>query len=139
MSDDFELVRNRAIESVVENLHALLGTYRSASYECPNSSEQSALCGAVMLGTLTREMEKLALLEPRPEVPFSNLTLRALCEKLEEIVSPRWVPYRNGYGGRLHNCGLTEAINVIVVNAMSEVIVSELTSLKRGVPDEMQD
>jgi hypothetical protein len=103
VTEQFDLQRYQAIESVIEGLHSQLDKYRSASYECPMNGSQSFSCGSFMLGSLTKEMESSDLLKPRPEVSFSDLSFYGVCKKVRAFKSPTWVlPDSNGYYSQQH-------------------------------------
>ncbi|KAF2026285.1 hypothetical protein EK21DRAFT_103357 [Setomelanomma holmii] len=87
---DIDCRRYQVIESVVSQLHDLLDTYRSSKYECPDGTNNSFQCGAIMLGALTKQLDGMALLSPRLEVPFPGLSFAALCTKAKSMKSPAW-------------------------------------------------
>ncbi|CAN9266257.1 unnamed protein product [Alternaria alternata] len=74
LSDEIDNTRYQAIEFVIEALHGRLERYRSADYVCPSDANQSFMCGSFLFGSLTKELSRLELMSPRPEVPFPGLS-----------------------------------------------------------------
>ncbi|KAF2127448.1 hypothetical protein P153DRAFT_67816 [Dothidotthia symphoricarpi CBS 119687] len=119
-----EIVRKRyqVIESVIEPLHALLDKYRNSKYVCPRNDDLSFQCGSFLLGALTRELDRLDLFSPRPEIPFYKITFDSLCKLVQNIMSPEW--RHSGYSSHgyssqniLHACSLKTEVTGIVNKA----------------------
>jgi hypothetical protein len=53
-------------------MYALLDSYRDLHCICPVDKVHSSLCGSVMFGVLTKELDKLGLL-PRPSEPYHGM------------------------------------------------------------------
>jgi hypothetical protein len=120
--------RHHAIEYVIERLHKLLDTYRSADYACPYANEQSFQCGSFLLGALTKEMDAMGLLKPRPEVPFQGLSFQGVCGKLQAMRDLPWYSDRRSY----HPCTLQIAVNPIIQEASVGLQGLDIVTLKKG-------
>ncbi|KAF2846102.1 hypothetical protein T440DRAFT_558419 [Plenodomus tracheiphilus IPT5] len=137
ISDEIDSMRSQAIESMIQGLHLMLGRYRSANYVCVEDGTQTSLCGSLLLGTLTREMDSLAILTPCPENPFSALSVDSVCEKIEGIQSPEWVSYSEGVSHRRRNymqkhpCSLTPAIESLKSDVTATVVGLDIFHLKK--------
>jgi hypothetical protein len=127
------------MESIIGQLHDLLDKYRSSSYKCPSNSgtENSFNCASFLLGTMTKELDRMMLYSPRPEIPFAKLSLNSLCEKLRTIKSPIWHESYNGYGnsyqrGGQHSCNLNTTVVKIVDAAKATATGLELMEVSQG-------
>lgn len=81
--DEIDPQRCLAIEAVINELHTLVDKFRSVDYVCPLGSQHSFFCGSVLLGALTKELDRWEMLSPRPEVPFQNMSLSGLRTQLK--------------------------------------------------------
>lgn len=115
--DTIDSKRYQRLETLIQGLHALLDKYRSADYTCPRDESDSFMCGAFLLGALTKGMDSLRLLSPRPEVPFSGLSLLHLCGKIRALESPEWVNYTRSRYRESHGCTLHEVTETLVHSA----------------------
>jgi hypothetical protein len=132
------------MESVIEQLHALLEKHRSIDYECPTSDASSFECGSMMPGALTRELDRMTLLSPRPEVPFAERSFSGLCDTFKRIKSPQWSEYKSNsadlnhykYGsphsGRtLHVYNFEKTVEGIVATAYVAVVGLDLSEMEK--------
>jgi hypothetical protein len=118
-TDEMDLARYQAIESIVEGLHALLKDYRSATYVCPTrGSGCSFACGSFLLGALSKGMDAMGLLYPRPEVPFEHVSFNKLCDDVQNMHSPSWREY---YSKGAHGCTLNTAMTALITDASAAV------------------
>ena len=126
--------RYQAIECVIEGVHSLLDKYRQSDYVCEVNTSQSFVCGSFLLGALLKELDAHALLMPRPEAPFTKLSFKGICGKVQTIQSPGWaVPtVNNYYGQNRHGCSLNTAVEPIVAKAKVAVVGLELDTMKKG-------
>ncbi|KAH7357590.1 hypothetical protein BKA66DRAFT_552777 [Pyrenochaeta sp. MPI-SDFR-AT-0127] len=131
---EINLERHAAIEELIKGLHNLLDKYRSVDYSCPSNSAHSFSCGSILLGALTREMDRLSLLMPRPRAPFLNLSFDDVCEKILTIKSPEWYIHGSSshYGHGRHSCTLDEAINAVVSRAGETVAGVNISQSKKS-------
>jgi hypothetical protein len=130
--------RSQAIQSLIDRLHVHLAKYRMRDYVCPEEKSQSLQCGCVLLGALTRELDRLELLSPRPQKPFSFLSYNLLCDSMKTIQSPIWI-YR-GHAQLLggprptlaHKCSLQAVVAGIVNDAAATVTGLDLEETKES-------
>ena len=87
--------------------------YRSAEYKCPSDEKLSFNCGSMLLGGLSRELQRLKILSPRPETPFNGMSYEVLQAKDSMVCSPVWHSndnkgYANGFHPALgkHQCSI---------------------------------
>ncbi|OAL48842.1 hypothetical protein IQ07DRAFT_588915 [Pyrenochaeta sp. DS3sAY3a] len=114
-ADNIELARQQAIDLVLTKLHDLRQSYRDSGYKCITSSEDSFLCGSMLYGALTKELDRMGLL-PRPAKPFPDLNLWELQSKVKGIACTDWSrPYRH-YTHQM--CDLNTKVGEIVDNAI---------------------
>ncbi|KAJ6191981.1 hypothetical protein J3E72DRAFT_253957 [Bipolaris maydis] len=122
--------RCNALEHVISELHRLLGVYRDFNYSCPYSSSYSFQCGAFLFGALMKYMERWGYLSPRPENPFTGISLNAICNRNGMAENTRWWQKsgRHGYYGgydhdraEVHSCSLDSKIEEVVQDAMAKV------------------
>jgi hypothetical protein len=105
--------RYEAIESVMEGLHQRLEMYRTTDYVCPYDDDMSFQCGSFLFGGMTKELSRLGLYQPRPNIPFPRLSFITLCEQVREMRCPRW--YSSGYNSRgSHPCTLSESMATLI-------------------------
>jgi hypothetical protein len=125
----------------MRGLHELLDRYRSGTYECDPNRDDSFQCGSFLLGALTKGMDSLKLLTPRPEVPFECLSFKGLCKNIRTMKSPAWLSNNSGhdeYGGfgsrhpKTHPCTLKTAIDELVEAASATIVGSDFIRLKMG-------
>ncbi|KAF1960015.1 hypothetical protein CC80DRAFT_438439 [Byssothecium circinans] len=88
--DAIEHKRYQMINELVETLHVQLLNYRRDGYSCPQGSDNNFMCSSVLLGALTKEMDRMGYLSPRPEVPFNGLSFERLCTEVGEMRTPIW-------------------------------------------------
>ncbi|KAH8693469.1 hypothetical protein GQ44DRAFT_584495, partial [Phaeosphaeriaceae sp. PMI808] len=89
-TDAIDSIRCQAIELVIERVHSLLQKYRSTNYVCGYNVNASFECSSFLLGALMKHLDKHALLSPRPQAPFTGLSLHSVCAKVETMESPGW-------------------------------------------------
>jgi hypothetical protein len=130
--DDIDARRYQAIKSIIGQLHELVEKYRSSSYKCPQDGDWSFDCGSLLLGTLTKELDRMELLSPRPEVPFTNLNFNGLCNMLRTLKPPMRLDYMlDGNGNRIrHACNLGVPVLFIVNQANNSVFELNLEETK---------
>ena len=107
-----EKKRRELIAALVCEVYTLLDNHRSVDYICPTSEDDSFLCGSVMLGALTKEVEAMGL-APRPSEPFDNLSLNDLHNKISDILAVYWrTPSSRNYDSDyLHPCNLRDQMD----------------------------
>ena len=101
------------------------------TYSCDQSRQSldSFLCGSFLLGALTRELDRLGLLSPRPEVPFHGLSFEDICVKARKVQSPSWKSSAySDYYGSMHTCNLTAIVEgeiVAIATTIEGLILEE--------------
>ena len=115
------------MESIVSGLTEQLGVYRSATYTCPASSNYSFLCGSMLLGALTKQMDLLDLFSPRLRRPYLGQTFDVFYATVGSMKSEAW--YHSGYShsGYSHSCNMGTAVKSIVDAAVAKVAGLSLT------------
>ena len=124
--------RYQAIEAIISGIHDQFAKFRSSKYTCPSKSAVSFQCGSMLLGALSKSVDSVNMLLPRPEVPFSGYNFEDLCNQLHGVQSPQWYDgpctytnnnnYNYNYGvqhpqQQQHGCTLTASVNSIVTAA----------------------
>ncbi|CAN9267634.1 unnamed protein product [Alternaria alternata] len=130
LSDEIDNTRYQAIEFVIEALHDRLERYRSADYVCPSDANQSFMCGSFLFGSLTKELSRLELMSPRPEVPFPGLSFNRTCELVGAMQS-RWWYSDNGSYSRAHSCTLNAVMKTLIEDVSTAVGGLNLGDLKK--------
>ncbi|CAN9275033.1 unnamed protein product [Alternaria alternata] len=129
-ADEIDNTRYQAIEFVIEALHDRLERYRSADYVCPSDANQSFMCGSFLFGSLTKELSRLELMSPRPEVPFPGLSFNRTCELVGAMQS-RWWYSDNGSYSRAHSCTLNAVMKTLIEDVSTAVGGLNLGDLKK--------
>jgi hypothetical protein len=106
--------------NIVE-LETLARTYSNVDYVCPVSKDHSFICGSLLSGALTKELEILGL-APYPSKPFDGMSLEVLRATIRRIRAVSWraPPERNAsmYGrpvlssDEVHACNLKNQVGV---------------------------
>jgi len=122
--------RYQAIEAIISGIHDQFDKFRSSKYICPSKNAVSLQCGSMLLGALTKGVDSVNMLLPRPEVPFSGYNFEDLCNQLRRVQSPQWYDgpctysqnYNYNYGPQhtiqqQHGCTLTGFVNSIITAA----------------------
>ncbi|KAJ8117716.1 hypothetical protein OPT61_g1148 [Boeremia exigua] len=133
VSDGVDLRRYQAIEAVISGLHEMLADFRSPGYKCTEDDTLSFLCGSIMFGALTKELDSWSLHSPRPEIPFHDTSFSIICDKVKGVQSPVWTDssahernynykYNYGYSKDRHECDLRDAVVKIVDTATAGVM-----------------
>jgi len=126
-TDELDCKRYQAIESVVTELYQHLDKYRRTDYACPYDSTLSFQCGSFLLGSMMKEMSRLGLYEPRPEVPFLDVSFSALCEQVQGMQSPSWMNQGAYYE---HQCNLKMVTATLIADVSKTVGGLSLSELK---------
>ncbi|KAH8625721.1 hypothetical protein IG631_19600 [Alternaria alternata] len=127
-ADEIDTTRYQAIDFVVEALHERLERYRSIDYLCPSSDYYSFECGSFLLGNMMKELIRLNLYQPRPEIPFPNLSFNDLCERVRGIRSAHWAPEMTYHR---HSCTLNAAMEILIEDVSTAVGGLNLGDLKK--------
>ena len=130
MADKIDSKRYQAIESVVESLHQCVEKYGRSDYVCVYNSSLSFQCGSFLLGGMTKELSRLGLKSPRPEIPFPGLSCKKLCKLVQGMNSPRWSPEASYYA---HECTLETAWATLirdVSNALGGLDLGDLKNVR---------
>jgi hypothetical protein len=110
--------RTQAIGTMIGHLHDLLTNYRSGNYKCGKNSELSFVCGSVMSGALTKELDSWGLLSPYPKEPFSGLVLSEVQARAQNTRSCSWMANNSS---SIHACNLATRVAKIVNRIASGV------------------
>ncbi len=74
----------------------------------------------MLLGALTKEMHRVKLMSPRPEIPFSGHSLDSICVRIRSMKSELW--WHNAYDQ--HECN---------ISSMSDSIVEWTLAMAKGL------
>jgi len=102
--------RYQSIEELVSALHSWLDKFREPSYSCNQGSNYNFACSSMLLGSLTKEMDRIGCWSPRPEAPFYQLSFEELYNNVSSLEVPAWSPYLNGYYAHEHPCGFHDSV-----------------------------
>ncbi|RYN23429.1 hypothetical protein AA0112_g9345 [Alternaria arborescens] len=128
LSDEIDNTRYQAIEFFIEGLHDRLEKYRSTDYVCPYDANWSFLCGSFLLGGMMKELSRLGLYQPRPEVPFTSLSFNNLCDLVRDIRDVQW---SIGGSWNEHPCTLRAAIITLIKDVSTAIGGLNLGDLKK--------
>jgi hypothetical protein len=131
-TDEIDSRRYQAMESVMEGLHQRLEKYRRIDYACPYDSSVSFQCGSFLLGGMQKEMNRLGLYQPRPEVPFPDVSFGTLCAQVKLMENTCWSSEGSYYSRSYdeHSCNLKDAMNTLIADALSGVSGLDLKFIK---------
>ncbi|EXF86038.1 hypothetical protein CFIO01_07606 [Colletotrichum fioriniae PJ7] len=96
--------RQDAVEFMLKVLQKLLRAFRNDTAGC------SFECSSILLGALTKEMDKHRLLDPQPASPYSGYSIADTEKTIRTFRSPQWSSEVNLYSGR-HRCTLVSMID----------------------------
>lgn len=128
IADEIDNTRYQAIDFVVESLHERLERYRSIDYVCPYGDNYSFECGSFLLGNMMKELTRLNLYQPRPEVPFPSLSFKDLCNRVRGIRPACWAPEGHYHS---HSCTLDAAMETLIEDVSTAVGGLNLGDLKK--------
>ncbi|KAK1672362.1 hypothetical protein BDP55DRAFT_673662 [Colletotrichum godetiae] len=97
--------RQDAIEFILRMLQKLLDAFRNGTAGC------SFECSSILLGALTKEMDKHNLLDPKPAAPYSGYSIENTEKIIRAFRSPQWCSEIYSYGARHHPCTLGSMID----------------------------
>ena len=117
LSGELDLKRYQAIEAVIDTLQILFDKFRRHDYNRPQGNQYSFVCGSVMLGALTRELDWWEMLSPRPEFSFQNMSFSDVSTKVKAVTPFNWCPYNGGYNSYQHPCRLS----TMVIDAVDKI------------------
>jgi hypothetical protein len=100
--------RYQAIEELVSNLHGWLDKFRGNSYTCSQGNHYNLACSSMLLGALTKEMDRVGCWFPRPEVPFQPFSFNEWYGNMAALQAPTWFGLsRDRYQ---HSCGFSNTV-----------------------------
>jgi hypothetical protein len=104
--DRIELKRYQAIKELVSSLHGWLDKFRGSSYSCKEASQHDHACSSMLLGALTKAMDRLGCWLPRPVFPFQHMSFDELYNGVDALIAPTWNtrPYYD------HPCGFQDTV-----------------------------
>jgi hypothetical protein len=92
----------------------------------------------MLLGALTRELDRLRLLSPSPTKPFLLLSYNHICDRLKTIQSPIWEHKSVNLSGDpvvcAHNCSLQTIVSGVVSADTATLIGLDLKQTKDVEP-----
>lgn len=95
-------------------------------------------CSSMLLGSLTVELRKNGLLNPRVIIPYAGHSIKSIDEMISTFRTPKWVS--SDGRGVFHSCNLKKVIKPTLDTLASEVFglnlleiqLSALSKLLRG-------
>jgi hypothetical protein len=105
-------------------------------YECPQGESISFTCGSALLGALTKQLEFMELLLPRPEAPFLGWNIRNIYRDIKKIQSPVWRGTRSSIQ---HSCDLNAVVVVALNFAVRGTHGLNLSDFRRTTNDMEND
>ncbi|KAK1455592.1 hypothetical protein CMEL01_04352 [Colletotrichum melonis] len=97
--------RQDAVGFILEVLHRLLDSFRSETAGC------SFECSSILLGALTKEMDKHKLLNPKPAKPYSGYSIVDTEKIVRAFRSPVWTSDFSYRQPVRHSCNLLRMID----------------------------
>ncbi|KXH37002.1 hypothetical protein CSIM01_00066 [Colletotrichum simmondsii] len=97
--------RQDAVEFILEVLHRLLDSFRNETAGC------SFECSSILLGALTKEMDKHTLLNPKPAKPYSGYSIVDTEKIVRAFRSPVWSSDFSYRHSAKHSCNLLSMID----------------------------
>ncbi|KAH7381448.1 hypothetical protein DE146DRAFT_623924 [Phaeosphaeria sp. MPI-PUGE-AT-0046c] len=117
ITEEINLRRCQAFQSVISGLDNQIAIYRSPTYSCPVNSNHSFRCGSMLLGTLLKEMDSRCPSSPGLMKPYFGQKFDAFCNTVRTIRSEAWL--LNSYES--HFCNLSTAVVTIVDAAVTSI------------------
>jgi hypothetical protein len=123
--------RYQTMEEVVSSLHEWLNKFRGNSYMCQQGTNYNFACSSMLLGALTKELDRISCLDPRPEVPFQQLSFEELCANVLKITTPTWsLGNQNGYYYQHHGCSFDTTVKDEVKKISNKLAGLNLSDFK---------
>jgi hypothetical protein len=122
--------RRQAIKELISSLHEWLDKFRGNSYECCRGSQYNFACSSMLLGALTKEMDRSGLWDPRPYFPFQRLSFDSLYNNVHAMESPTGPERNGGYYGNPHTCGFQNTVKNGVDQIKDELVGLNLRHFK---------
>ncbi|WQF87603.1 hypothetical protein CDEST_12617 [Colletotrichum destructivum] len=86
VTDLIDRQRQEAVEFILNTLQTLLDVFRKES----SVSYCSFECSSMLLGALTKEMDRHKLLDPAPKEPYTGYSIVGVEKMVKEFRSPYW-------------------------------------------------
>jgi hypothetical protein len=116
-TDKIDQVRLQYLKSIASSMREFLGKYSSHEYICRDDTSASAECGAIMFGTLSRELA-LKGFTTSSSAPYNGMSLEDLSNSIAILRSPRWTSIDYRY--KPHSCTL-DKVKLAVREAVERV------------------
>ncbi|KAI4679832.1 hypothetical protein J4E81_010236 [Alternaria sp. BMP 2799] len=128
-ADEIDSRRYLAIESLLQGLYKRLEVYRATNYQCRYNGDPniSFSCGAFLLGSLMKGLSCMGLDQPRPEIPFRDLSFSVLCDRLQNMDSAQWMP---SIGYDYHPCNLQAELEHLTTDVSGSIRGLSLSEVK---------
>lgn len=118
-------IRCDALEGIMSELHNLREVYMDFNYSCPHNSEYSFQCGAMLFGALMKYTKWWGYLSPRPQKPFTGISLNTVCHRKGMKWRSTWWHAGSSFRGRRmadeHPCSLESKFEEIAQKAMADI------------------
>jgi len=116
MVGGIETCRSELIEGAIDVCQGWFDKFCSG-YCCIQDEKCSFECGSMLLGALTRQMNNMAILSPRPTAPYAGLSFAELRYGIKSIKAPdlhiRYERRSRSPEYRKHPCSLDAVIREV--------------------------
>jgi hypothetical protein len=138
--ETLETHRSKLIGEVIGVCQEWFDNFGGA-YSCTEESGQSFACGSMLLGALTRQLNNIGILSPKPAAPYSGFSLEGLQRHIQSIKTPTWY-FQNGYSGFIadykeYSCSLDPVIQEVnrVVDGARGLVLSDFVDRAESAID----
>ncbi|PVI07909.1 hypothetical protein DM02DRAFT_608519 [Periconia macrospinosa] len=121
--------RHHALDSIFNCVQVWLDKWCSSDYKCSFSgynTQYDFACSSMLIGALTKGLGYLNL-SPRPETPFSGISVALISTKLQGMSSPK---LRIGPSSSIHICNLDMTVKKSVIDIQTTVSGLRLDQFK---------
>jgi len=88
----------------------------------------------MQLGMLTKELNRMSLLSPRPKAPFAQLSFKGVCNLVGTIQSSSWTnKHQANHFNAGQSCNLKNTVTIPVTNAVAAVKGLNLQEIKQNI------
>jgi len=103
------------------------------TYSCICDKAVSFECGSMLLGALTKQMNNMGILTPKPVAPFSGFSLEELQNSIKSIRTPKWC-FKNHSE---HPCSLDSVIHEVsdVIDRAQGLVLSDFVDRAETATD----
>ncbi|KAK7972426.1 hypothetical protein PG988_006560 [Apiospora saccharicola] len=111
--DALDQRRQKSLDGIISGLHDLLSYFDSRT-SC------SFECSSILLGALTRQMQRRGFLDPKPTRPYLGYSVAETTKALCSFKSPEWASRRGRFSDK-HRCSLDNFMDATVKSIGDDV------------------